>query len=56
MNDIIKKLKESIVYCEAARRADRVTLCKLVVKQSIQPRIEDVIKELEELNNLFKVD
>lgn len=36
----LEELDSIIVYCEAARRAKSLGLCKLLIKEEIQPRAE----------------
>jgi len=38
-------LKSALVYCESARRAKQLSLCKLQIKQCIQPLLEQALSE-----------
>lgn len=38
--NILEELNDIVVYCDAARRAKSLGLCKLLIKEEIQPRVE----------------
>lgn len=46
MENLIEKLKAAKEYCIAARRAEQLSLCKLLIRDEIQPIIEATIDYL----------
>jgi len=48
---VTKLLEDSLIYCKSARRANQISLCKIQIRDDIQPRIEQVI---EEMKNILK--
>lgn len=41
-------LKEALVYCKSSRRAKQLSLCKLQIRDEIQPSIIQALAELQE--------
>lgn len=44
--DLASQVAEIIIYVSAARRAQQLSLCKLVLRDEVTPRLRKLIKEI----------